>query len=161
MYSLSFSLTFPVLVNATNTSVYSTFINIAQHIYCHLLQSRRVNRNTRLQEFQDQCFAISLVTRTFCERSVEEFDSVKHSHFHIEMHCNCEGVSTFSSRKKGELEWYWPAFGIPLTYALCPWNGTQKRLHIFLRKYANAPLGMVRQDSAEDTLLQDFCWKNV
>ena len=100
MYSLSFSLTFPVLVNATKTSVYNTFI--AQHIYFHLLQSSRVNRNTRLQVFQDQCFAISLVTRTFCERSVEEFDSVKYSHFHIEMYCNCEVVSTFSSRKKVE-----------------------------------------------------------
>ena len=90
-----------LLVNTTNTSVYNMFI--ARHIYFHLLQSSRVNRNTRLQEFQDQCFAISLVTRTFCERSVEEFDSVKHSHFHIEMYCNFEVVLTFSSRKKGEV----------------------------------------------------------
>ena len=94
-------LALPVLVNTTNTSVYNMFI--AQHIYFHLLQSSRVNRNTRLQVFQDQCFAISLVTRTFCERSVEEFDSVKHSHFHIETYGNCEVVSTFSSRKKGEV----------------------------------------------------------
>ena len=91
----------PVLVNTTNTRVYN--MCIAQHIYFHLLQSSRVNRNTRLQVFQDQCFAISLVTRTFCKRSVEEFDSVKHSHFHIETYGNCEVVSTFSSRKKGEV----------------------------------------------------------
>ena len=57
------------------------------------------------------------------------------------------------------LEWYWPAFDIPLTFALCPWNGTQKRLHI--SKDTNTPLGMVRPDSAEDMLLHDFCCKNV
>ena len=34
----------PVLVNTTNTRVYNMFI--AQHIYFHLLQSSRVNRNT-------------------------------------------------------------------------------------------------------------------
>ena len=104
VYNVFSLLHFPsTIVNATNrsTSVYNTFI--AQHIYFHLLQSSRVNRNTRLQVFQYQCFAISLVTRTFCERSVEEFDSVKYSHFHTEMYCNWEVVSTFSSRKKGEV----------------------------------------------------------
>ena len=45
--------------------------------------SSRIAAAAEVENKRDHC---ALVTRTFCERSVKEFDSVKQSHFHIEMY---------------------------------------------------------------------------
>ena len=159
--SLSLSLSPPVLVNATPTIVYNMFIT--HHIYFHLLESSKqkhaLTSVPRSMLFDFACYEDVLRARCWriWQRKTLAF-----------LHRNVLQLWSFltflPARRKVRsapvriiLTSLWHIFDI----CIVPMKWDTKTSSHFFRNKTNAALGMVRPDFQEDTLLWDFCCKNV